>query len=139
MVIWSAFSIIAPRVSISIPSASSPAAAGIMSLVNQKQAGQRQGLANYVFYKLASIPGVYHDTIKGNNKVPDTMGQFTVGYDAGTGYDLATGLGSFDANALVNHWATAASAVSSSTTLALANGQASSVVHGTPITFQAQV
>ena len=52
-------------------SASSPSAAGIMALVNQKNAGQRQGMANYVFYKLASIPGVYHDTVKGNNKVPD--------------------------------------------------------------------
>jgi subtilase family serine protease len=43
-------------------STSSPAAAGIMALVNQNLGGQPQGIANYVFYKLASIPGVYHDT-----------------------------------------------------------------------------
>ncbi len=52
-------------------SASSPAAAGIMALVNQNLGGQPQGIANYVFYKLALIPGVYHDTSKGDNKVPD--------------------------------------------------------------------
>ena len=56
-----------------------------MALVNQKMGGQPQGVANYVFYRLASTPGVYHDTIKGDNKVPDTNGQFTVGYDAVTG------------------------------------------------------
>ena len=51
-------------------SASSPAAAGIMALVNQKMGGQPQGMANYVFYRLASTAGVYHDTVKGDNKVP---------------------------------------------------------------------
>ena len=114
-------------------SASSPAAAGIMALVNQNLGGQPQGIANYVFYKLASIPGVYHDTTKGDNKVPDPSGQFTVGYSAGTGYDLATGLGSFDASALVNNWQKAATAIGSATTLALANGQGTTVVHGSPI------
>jgi len=120
-------------------SASSPAAAGIMALVNQKLGGQRQGVANYVFYRLASLPGVYHDTTKGDNKVPDQNAQFTLGYAAGTGYDLATGLGSFDANALVNNWLTAASAIGSSTTLQLGKGQTSPVVHGTPLTFNASV
>ncbi len=114
-------------------SASSPAAAGIMALVNQNLGAQRQGIANYVFYKLASIPGVYHDTTKGDNKVPDPSGQFTVGYSAGTGYDLATGLGSFDAFALVNNWQKAATAIGSATTLALANGQGTTIVHGSPI------
>jgi large repetitive protein len=120
-------------------SASSPAAAGIMALVNQKMNGQPQGVANYVFYRLAAIPGVYHDVTKGDNKVPDAGGQYTVGYSAGTGYDLATGLGSFDANALVNNWQTAANALGSVTTLALGGGQTLPVVHGTPITFKATV
>ena len=120
-------------------SASSPSAAGIMALVLQKLGGQPQGLANYVFYRLASKAGVYHDIIKGSNKVPDTSGQFTVGYDAGPGYDLATGLGSFDANALVTNWAAASSASGSTTTLALGTGQATTVVHGTPIAFKAKV
>jgi hypothetical protein len=120
-------------------SASSPSAAGIMALVLQKAGGQPQGLANYVLYKLAATPGVYHDITKGDNKVPDTNGQFTVGYSAGPGYDLATGLGSFDGNALVTNWTSAAATAGSTTTLALGNGQPTTVVHGTPITFKTEV
>jgi hypothetical protein len=120
-------------------SASSPAAAGIMALVNQNLGGQPQGIANYVFYKLALIPGVYHDITKGDNKVPDPLGQSTVGYSAGPGYDLATGLGSFDATALVNNWQKAATAIGSATTLALGNGQGTTVVHGSPINVRATV
>jgi Pro-kumamolisin, activation domain/Bacterial Ig-like domain (group 3) len=120
-------------------SVSSPAAAGIMALVNQKMGGQPQGVANYVFYRLATVPGVYHDTTVGDNKVPDPDGQFTVGYDAGSGYDLATGLGSMDVNALVNNWQAAASSTDSKTTLALGSGQSTTVVHGTPIAFKATV
>jgi Pro-kumamolisin, activation domain/Bacterial Ig-like domain (group 3) len=120
-------------------SAASPSAAGIMALVLQQQGGKPQGLANYVFYKLAGTSGVYHDTLKGDNKVPDENGQFTVGYSAAPGYDLATGIGSFDANALVTKWASAATTAGSTTTLSLASGQATTVVHGTPITFKANV
>jgi hypothetical protein len=120
-------------------SASSPAAAGIMALVNQKMGGQPQGMANYVFYRLASTPGVYHDTVLGDNKVPDEFGQPTVGYSAGAGYDLASGLGSFDANALVNNWQSASAALGSTTTLALGGGQTLPVVHGASITFTTTV
>jgi subtilase family serine protease len=121
-------------------SASSPAAAGIMALVNQKMGGQPQGMANYVFYRLASIPGIYHDTSKGNNKVPDQNGQYTVGYNAASGYDLATGLGSMDVNALVNHWeAVASSGAGTTIGLALGNGQKTTAVHGKPISFEATV
>jgi subtilase family serine protease len=120
-------------------SASSPAAAGIMALVNQKMGGQPQGMANYTFYRLAKVPGVYHDTTKGNNKVPDPNGQFTVGYDATSGYDLASGLGSMDVNALVNNWKAACSGAGTDITLALGNGQKATVVHGTPISFDTTV
>ena len=120
-------------------SASSPAAAGIMALVNQKLNGQPQGIANYVIYKLASFPGVFHDITKGDNQVPDEFGQFTVGYSAGTGYDLATGLGSFDAAALVNNWEAASTAIGTSTTLTLGNGQSATAVHGAPITMHSTV
>ncbi|WP_041855675.1 protease pro-enzyme activation domain-containing protein [Candidatus Korobacter versatilis] len=120
-------------------SASSPAAAGIMALVNQKMGGQPQGMANYVFYKLASTPGVFHDTTVGDNKVPDASGMYTVGYDAVSGYDLATGLGSFDANALVNNWAAASSGNAATVTLAVAPGQAKNVEHGTAIPFTTTV
>ena len=120
-------------------SAASPAAAGIMALVLQKMNGQPQGLANYVFYKLASTTGIYHDITTGDNKVPDPNGEYTVGYDAAAGYDLATGIGSFDANALVNNWSAASATAASTTTLTLANGQATSIVHGTPATFHVNV
>ena len=120
-------------------SVSSPVSAGIMALVNQQVGGQPQGLANYVFYRLASVPGIFHDTTVGNNRVPDPDGQFTIGYDAAPGYDLATGLGSFDVAALVNHWKGAVSSTASTTTLALASGQASKVVHGTPVALNASV
>jgi hypothetical protein len=119
-------------------SASSPAAAGIMALVNQKLGGSPQGVANYVFYRLSSTSGVFHDTTNGNNMVPDPTGQYTVGYNAGPGYDLASGLGSFDANALVNNWSSVAAGTGSSISLTLP-GQSKTAVHGTPLTFQAKV
>ena len=120
-------------------SAASPAAAGVMALVLQKMNGQPQGLANYVFYKLASTGGVYHDITVGDNKVPDPNGQFTVGFDAGPAYDLASGIGSLDVNTLVNNWTAASATAGSTTTLTLANGQATSIVHGSLATFHANV
>ncbi len=84
-------------------SAASPSFAGIMTLVVQN-AANRQGNANTVFYSLATKQraggaAVFHDIASGNNSVP---GQ--AGFNAGTGYDQATGLGSVDASVLVNHW-----------------------------------
>jgi pseudomonalisin len=84
-------------------SAASPSFAGVMALVVQHTAA-RQGDANTVFYSLASKQraggaAVFHDITSGNNSVP---GQ--TGYNAITGYDQATGLGSIDASVLVNHW-----------------------------------
>jgi len=46
---------------------------------------------------------VFHDITSGTNSVPASRV-----FAAGTGYDLATGLGSVDANLLVNHWNDAA-------------------------------
>jgi hypothetical protein len=118
-------------------SASSPAFAGIMALVNQKYGPQ--GQADFVLYPLAKqFPAAFHDVVNGNNSVPcaysatsldntpdciavtDPLtvtdpnlgaaveGQIgtgmTPGYNAGTGYDLATGLGTVDANVLINDW-----------------------------------
>lgn len=86
-------------------SASSPAFAGIMALVVQKT-GQRLGNANVRLYQLGNAqyglggPAVFHDTVSGSNNVPGVTG-----YSCTAGYDLATGLGSVDATALVNNWA----------------------------------
>jgi subtilase family serine protease len=98
-------------------SGSTPSFAAIMALVNQKT-GSSQGNANTVLYPMASSqPGAFHDVTTGTiavlctggspncNKTvsSDTYGILT-GYNAGVGYDLATGLGSVDAANLVNNW-----------------------------------
>jgi pseudomonalisin len=82
-------------------SAASPSFAGIMSLVVQKQGGQGQGNANPTLYGLLDAEEYpFHATLTGNNSVPGVTG-FTA---TGAAYNLATGLGSVDANILVNQW-----------------------------------
>jgi pseudomonalisin len=88
-------------------SAASPSFASIMALVVQHTA-TRQGNANITFYPLASKQRaggalVFHDITVGKNSVPGQPG-----FNATTGYDQATGLGSIDASVLVNHWGDAA-------------------------------
>jgi pseudomonalisin len=90
-------------------SAASPSFAGLMALVIQN-AGARQGDANTTLYSLASNQrsggaAVFHDVTAGNNSVPGVAG-----FTAGAGYDPASGLGSVDANVLVNHWGDGAGA-----------------------------
>lgn len=83
-------------------SAASPSFAGIMSLVVQKQNGAGQGNANPALYgRLSAGTNPFHPTPTGNNSVPGVSG-FTA---SGAAYNLATGLGSVDANLLVNGWA----------------------------------
>lgn len=85
-------------------SCSTPAAAGLMTLVVQKAAAA-QGNANPRLYTLAAAQqssggaDVFHDIRAGNNSVPGVTG-----FNAGPGYDTATGLGSVDAAQLVNNW-----------------------------------
>lgn len=82
-------------------SAASPALASILTLLVQS-AGARLGVANSNLYALANQEGgatAFHDVTTGNNSVPGL-----VGYGATAGYDLASGLGSVDASALVTHW-----------------------------------
>jgi hypothetical protein len=96
-------------------SASTPAMAGIMALVNQKYG--RQGQANYTLYPLAQqFPAAFHDVTLGSNNMTclkdkpdcsldkaDTFYSLQE-YPAAAGYDLASGLGSVDASVLVNDW-----------------------------------
>jgi hypothetical protein len=103
-------------------SAAAPSFAGIMALVNQKT-GKRQGNANAVLYSLAATENwsgcnasntstlpptscIFHDVTVGTNAVPGEKGYDTSSetYPATVGYDLATGLGSVNAAALVNAW-----------------------------------
>ena len=97
-------------------SASAPSMAGLIALLNQYQvmngfqAQPGLGNINPQLYRLSqSAPNGFHDITAGNNIAacaqasPDCLtGSF--GYAAGPGYDLATGLGSVDANLLVTQW-----------------------------------
>jgi len=126
-------------------SASAPAFAGILALVEQK-AGGRLGQADYALYDLAKTKysTVFHDITTGNNSVNcyggtancvlDTAGYyFLSGYNTATGYDEASGLGSVDASQLVSNWA---SATFTPTTSALKlNGATSAltITHGATV------
>jgi hypothetical protein len=93
-----------------------PIFAGMMAIINQK-AGYTtgQGLINPKLYTLASNAGTYaavfHDVTSGNNEClagtttycSATSGS-TTKYTTNAGYDLVTGLGSFDLNALASAW-----------------------------------
>jgi pseudomonalisin len=98
-------------------SASSPAFAGLMAIVNQYTGG-RNGNPNTRFYSLATqAPVAYHDVTTGTIAVPCAGGSpgcpqpapatnvgVMTGYAAAKGYDLATGLGSVDAYAMALNW-----------------------------------
>jgi subtilase family serine protease len=143
-------------------SASSPAFAGIMALVVQKWG--RQGQANNILYALKTqYPAAFHDVTVGTNSMPCefaptvtpncisagakgivlggtlTEGEIGTGttpeYNAAAGYNLATGLGTIDANNLVNDW-NKISLVSTATTMTTSQ---TSFAHGTPITISGSV
>jgi Pro-kumamolisin, activation domain/Bacterial Ig-like domain (group 3) len=147
-------------------SASSPAFAAIMALVNQAT-GVRQGNANYVLYKLAAQPGascassgsplascVFYDVPSGStiampcatgslncttNTAGDAYGVLS-GYAATSGYDLATGLGSVNASNLVAKWTAANTALKgSSTSLILNSGTAVHITHGASVPVSVSV
>jgi hypothetical protein len=142
-------------------SVSSPAFAGIMALVNQKT-GERQGNANYIFYKLAAKQSasscnsstgpasscIFNDVTSGTNAMPCVPGtpncttgagdQYGIlsGYSAGTGYDLATGLGSVNANNLVTQWSSVSSLPSTTTLNSLTP---TTLTHGQAVNFSVTV
>ena len=91
-------------------SASAPAFAGIMAMINQ-MTGQANGNPNPRLYAVANqFPSIFHDVTTGSNAVPCVPGSIncsnglTTGYPATVGYDLATGWGSVDAYALAHAW-----------------------------------
>jgi pseudomonalisin len=92
------------RYSVGGTSAATPSLASVMALVFQN-AGSWQGNVDPVLYTLATRQmgaagaAVFHDIVGGNNSVPGLAG-----FNAGTGYDQVTGLGSVDATLLVDHW-----------------------------------
>jgi hypothetical protein len=174
-------------------SAAAPAFAGIMALVNQKQASPanpapRQGNANYVLYALAKKSGascpssaleastcIFNDVTKGNSDLPtgvSGIGTNSVPCKAGTpncsvsntgvngvlvdpqnpngeawtvttGYDLVTGLGSVNAQNLVDDWSSVTFSPSTTSLSVSVNGNPvtsiSGITHGTPIGISSTV
>ncbi len=141
-------------------SASTPAFAGIMALVNQRYGPQ--GQAATVLYPLyAQYPASFRDVTVGNNSVPCeilpsatpnciaatspivlsgiTEGQIGTGttplYNATAGFDLASGLGTIDANQLVSNWGK----VKLLTTATTMTPSSTSFAHGTSITISGAV
>jgi hypothetical protein len=148
-------------------SASAPAFAGIMALVNQFTGSSGQGNANYVLYEMASSSAqtsqdcgatsspsttgcIFYDVTTGTNAVPCANGSpdcttsnmsdaygVLSGYGAGAGYDLATGLGSVNAFNLVHNWIQPTT--SSTTTLSLNNDDSVNITHGQNVSFSVSV
>ena len=105
---------------------------------------------------------VFYDVTKGNNSVPcvgasvatcssqtagttgvlvTASGSTTPAWTTGTGYDLATGLGSVNVTNLSNAWKTAVAGFKASTTATKINGGTGQVTisHGTSVTLSATV
>jgi pseudomonalisin len=119
-------------------SASAPAFAGIMALINHKQ-GTRQGNANPRFYQLAALqasggPAYFHRVISGNNSVPGVPGFAASTSTTTPTYNQATGLGSVDGDVLINQW----SGILPSTTTTVST-QPSSGTYADAATFTATV
>lgn len=77
-------------------SLAAPAVAAIILLANQAK-GVPLGFVNPTLYASARNGAIFHDITTGNNGA----------YNAGVGWDATTGLGSFDANALITALKTA--------------------------------
>ena len=121
-------------------SAGAPAFAGIVALINQ-QMHSRQGNVNPTLYSLAArSPSAFHDITVGNNIVPCQIGTpncttGSLGYSAGTGYDMVTGLGTVNAQTLVTAWSTAVGP--QAPVLASPANGATGVAPSTALTWQA--
>ena len=84
--------------------------AGVAGLVAQKYGAQGNLTPN--LYALGRRSGTYEDVLQGSAQLkcvagsPGCGAMGLIGYTAGTGYDLATGLGAVNAQELVKNWAT---------------------------------
>ena len=84
-----------------------PIFSGIVAVWNEAIASGGQGNVNPLLYSHSSA---FHDVTTGNNQVPcasgspncPTSGTLVIGYKAGTGFDLVTGLGTPDGNTLIS-------------------------------------
>ncbi len=122
-------------------SASAPAMAAIMALINQKYGPQ--GQANYTLYPLAAqYPTSFNAIDIGSNNEPCNKGAYQCSLDtkdsyysyqnyyAHSGYDQATGLGSVDVNQMITNWT---KITSKATTTALTLSP-TTITHGQTVT-----
>ncbi len=138
-------------------SVAAPSMAGIQALINQANGG-RQGMPGYIYYALsaaqteancnsatppASGAGcAFQDITLGDNYIcgyttcSSTTPNNKMGWPAGVGYDLATGLGSVNAYNLSSQWKNVVFN-SSNTTLNLS--QTTGIAQGTPVTITGTV
>ena len=123
-------------------SLSAPVFAGVLAMVQQRQNGNGGaasgfGNVNPSLYALAgTVKAAFHDVTSGDNFVPCAIGSQdcangTLGYVAGPGFDLVTGLGSVVVNIFVD-------LLQPATTTSL-NVSATQVAEGTPVTITATV
>jgi subtilase family serine protease len=131
-------------------SVGAPAFAGLMALVVQKTGG-RVGNANPTIYALANssyYSSVFHDITSGTNASPCTTGTVncpgggSIGYNAGVGYDLATGWGSLDVFNFVNDFNLVTPLISTigvTTSKTTLSASSTSVLQGGTITMTATV
>ena len=149
-------------------SVSSPVFAGIMALINQKT-GERQGNANYVFYKMAatasnscssnSVPVsgantcIFYDTPSGSTiampcvtnspncttSIAGDVNGVLSGFATTAGFDLATGLGSVNVENLVNQWNTYAGQFKATKFSTFTLGPPTTITHGQPVPLSASV
>jgi trimeric autotransporter adhesin len=136
-------------------SAAAPAFAGMLALVAQANGSAsdnyRLGAVDPVLYSLAANSTTYasafHDVTVGNNSVVCTGGSaadcgsngFMQGYNAGTNYDLASGLGSVDVQQLANDWGDVSFAATTTTLNLNGSTAAYTGTHGTNVTFNVGV
>ena len=125
-----------------------PIFAGVLALIHQKTSSTGSGNINPTLYSLyGTAASAFHDITTGNNEEPCTSGSTDcptgtteIGYSAGPGYDLVTGLGSIDAYNLATVFPTSTvttgSLISTTTTLA---SSPTSPTTGTTVTFTATV
>lgn len=118
-------------------SLATPNWAAIQALMNQKNSlAGGAGNPNPTYYRLAaSANSPFHDITVGDTKVPDFNGDL-VGYEATPGFDLATGLGSVDANALAAAWQPS---TGSGTATVKLSTNVQHIVHGAALAATVQV
>ncbi len=119
---------------------STPIFAGMVALINQKQNyTSGAGLINPTLYTLASNATTYasafHDITSGTNDCTAGSSYCSgmIGYSAGVGYDLTTGLGTVDLSNLADVWpASTVTLIGTTTTVTASN---TAPVAGSNVTF----